>query len=107
MAIVRHFPDIDPAELQPGQMVLVDTDAPSNAKAILEIVQFCHEHGLWRADEPNLSTVFFEGRWLQRGRCYRPYPEEQQQRMEAWVEIDRRREQMPLTTSSVELTRGQ
>lgn len=107
MAIVRLLPDKDPKELAEGQVVLADSDAPSDAAAIWEIERYCREQDppLWRADELHLSTVFFEGRLLRRGRCYRPYADELRQRAESSAEIDRRVSAQPLTTSSVELTR--
>ena len=106
MAIVRMLPDVDPAEVAEGQMVLVDSDAPDNARAILEVEQWCREYGLWRADEQHLSTVFADGRLLRRARCYRPYGEEVKQRSANSAEIDRRAAAMPLTEPSARATRG-
>lgn len=109
MSIVRWSPKGDPAQIPPDQVILVDSDAPSNAAAILEIARWCHENNLERAAEASLSTVFFEGRLLRRGRGYRLSDSDRDRmKQEGRKRVERaarRLSRMKPTQSSVELTR--
>lgn len=109
MGVVRWLPDADPRSIAEDQVLLVDSDAPTEALAIFEIQLWCDEYGLRRAPELHPAVVMHEGKLLRRGRCYRPTGEELRsdaaEVARVVEEINSRLAGMPMTTSSVELTR--
>ncbi|MBI2300439.1 MAG: hypothetical protein HYU66_16110 [Armatimonadetes bacterium] len=85
--------------------IMVDSNAETNALAILEIERWCREHGLVRARENWLRTVLQGEVRVRRGVCYRPGPGTDEYR-ELEQAIEGRVANMPPTTDSMELRRG-
>ncbi|HUU86059.1 MAG TPA: hypothetical protein VM243_21385 [Phycisphaerae bacterium] len=74
MAIVK----VDPEDWKTSNTVQLDSDAPSNREALLEIDEWAAEHGFARVNEHWLRRIITQDRcWLFRGVCYRLTPEEQ------------------------------
>lgn len=106
MPIVRLLPEKDPRELAEGQVIVVYTDASTNALAIREVEEYCQEHALVRPKESVLgSGILADGTLVRRAACYRPYEDESTLKPVDYRESDRRVDNMPLTSSSVDLTR--
>jgi hypothetical protein len=104
MAIVRPS-EKDVADLPLEQPVVVDSDAPDNAHAILEIERWCHRLGLVRVKENWLRVVRTPLGDVRRAVAFRPAGDVAQEYAGLLDEIDRRAEQMALTSSSVGLRR--
>jgi len=112
MAIVRTVPEMDVnnlPELPEGSLILIDSDAPTNAQAILEVERWCRANGLWRAQEANLACVRLNGEPLRRAHCYRPYRQEIEEGLEeakrADSELSARVAAEPMGRSSVDIVR--
>jgi len=99
MSIVKIEPDIDPRCLEKGQKIKVFSDAPDNLHAILDIVRWTADYGLWKDKETHLP---YDGslRW---GWCFRPTDEEIQGRLDASERLSRRVENMGMTRPSHEI----
>ncbi|MEE9293543.1 MAG: hypothetical protein V3W34_01060 [Phycisphaerae bacterium] len=69
--------DVDPQVTSDVNIVQVDSDAPDNRDAILEIEQWASEKGFVRTNEYWLRQIVKNGRRLFRGICYRISNEEQ------------------------------
>ncbi len=102
MAIIRPTVE-EVTELQPEQPVMVDSDAPDNASAILEIERWCRDLGLARVREHWLRTLVADGTKVRRGVCYRPAGDVGEQYAEQISAIDRRVAAMPESGDSVDL----
>ncbi len=97
MSIVRIVPSEEEAK-QPERVIFVDSDAPTNARAILEVDQWCRERGLVRARESYLRTLRTpDGVLVRRAICYRPPLAEDAGAAEAMANIKRHMEAMPET----------
>jgi hypothetical protein len=105
MAIVRPSEQAV-AALELEQPIMVDSDADSNAKAILEIETWCREHQLVRVRENWLRTVREGGQTFRRGVGFRPRGDIGEQYQELIDIIEARVADMPETSNSVELKRG-
>lgn len=106
MAILRPS-EAELDGLEPEQPLMVDSDADSNAHAILEIERWCREHGLTRVQEGWLRKLSLEnGTEVYRGVCYRPGGEWDRSRTAAFAEAERTARAMPATRSSVDILRN-
>ena len=96
--------DVGRAELEQREFVKVDSDAPTNAEAILEIEEWCREYGFVRARESWLAVIARpDGNQVRRGLCYRPSAEEQRQRDLEVEVLENQVRSMPVTRPSSEL----
>lgn len=96
--------DVGQAELAQREFVKVDSDAQTNAEAILEIEEWCRKHGFVRTRENWLSVISRPGGTkVRRGLCYRPSAEEQRQRDLDLKALEDQVRSMPLTKPSAEL----
>lgn len=97
MAIVRVLPEEWETD-QPWRPVYVDSDAETNAKAIVEVQAWCRQHGLDRARENYLRTLRTEGGVLvRRAICYRPSRDMEEGAAEDFARIRRNVATMPET----------
>ncbi|HEY3246561.1 MAG TPA: hypothetical protein VGM03_24715 [Phycisphaerae bacterium] len=94
MAIVKT----DPAEWQNVNVLLIDSDAPNNDRAILEIEDWAAEHGFVRVNEYWLREIRRDGHKLFRGICYRLTEDAIRTEQESWREIKEAVASMPATT---------
>jgi hypothetical protein len=102
MAIVSIDPPVRRA-LKAGLPVLVDSNAPTNADAIIEVERWCGGNGLVRARENWLRRVQrADGTPVWRAVCYRAEPDQTKRTLER---MKRRANTMPETASSVELSK--
>jgi len=106
MPIVGVVSRRDPDDLEPGEYLLVDSDARTTARATLEIELWCREHHLSRLMGSTVDTVVQpDGTRVRRARCFQPYPQEVEQAERSRQELERRVDRMPVTVSAVELLR--
>jgi hypothetical protein len=111
MAVVGTEPEgLDVANLAPGQMVRVVSDATTNLLAVLDVEQWAREHGLLRVAEGHLAVKLTrDRRRLRCGVCYRPHEGELEAIRaavaEASAEISALVAQMPETCPSDVLLR--
>jgi hypothetical protein len=108
MAIVRPSEE-EARNLPPEQPIMVDSDAESNNRAVVEIERWCRSLGLLRVRETTLRELVIDGQAVWRGVCYRPSPvwsAAREAKMNALVEqIAADRADMPMTESSVDILR--
>jgi hypothetical protein len=69
---------IDPADWGTSNTIQLDSDAPGNREAIIEMDEWAAENGFARINEQWLRRIQRGGRQLYRGVCYRLTEEEQQ-----------------------------
>jgi len=97
MAIVQVHPAPDEA-IRLDIPLFVDSDAGTNAQAILEVDLWCEERGLVRARESYLRTLRTpEGVLLRRAICYQPPVAMERQAAEDFANIKRHVAAMPET----------
>jgi transposase-like protein len=96
MAIVA----VTPANWEEVGLVQIDSDAPSNAAAVVEIEDWAAEHGMVRTNEYWLRQLNRGNQRLFRGICYRVTEEERASRLERLRRIEERVDAMPVTPHS-------
>ena len=101
MAIVK----VDPEDWVTSNTVQLDSDAPSNREAILEIDEWAAEHGFARVNEHWLRRILRGGRQFFRGVCYRLTEEEQQSSSAACQMSAEALSQLPETTHQLDRDR--
>jgi hypothetical protein len=102
MSIVRVHPDLEQA-LRTDTPLFVDSDAETNAQAILEVDRWCQARGLVRAKENYLRTLRTpEGVLLRRAICYQPSPAMERREWEEFAEVQRHIAAMPETAPVAE-----
>lgn len=96
--------DVSLSGLKEASYVRVESDAPTNAEAILDIERWCREHGFVRTREHWLMVVDrVDGVRVRRAVCYRPAPDEEEQLQRDVAELAARVAAQPLTPSSADL----
>jgi hypothetical protein len=102
MAIVQVHPEPEEA-VRRGTPLFVDSDAATNAQAILEVDLWCRERGLVRARESYLRTLRTpEGVLLRRAVCYEPPLAMERQAAEEFANIRQHVAAMPETAPLAE-----
>ena len=86
MAIVR----IDPPEWQNANVLQIDSDAPNNQVAIMEMDQWAYEKGFARTNEYWLRRIRRNGQTIFRSICYRVEEEERATQREIIQETEAR-----------------
>ena len=86
MAIVR----IDPAEWQNANVLQLDSNAPTNQAAMLEMDQWAYENGFARTNEYWLRRIRRDNQMIFRGICYRVEEEEHATQMATLQESETR-----------------
>jgi hypothetical protein len=93
-------------DLVPEQPFNVDSDAPTNAQAILEVELWCRKRGLVRTAEASLRALRApDGKVVRRAICYLPSEATRAARDQVWEDLRQHVANMPETPSSVDLSR--
>ena len=98
MAIVK----IDPPEWEKFNVVQIDSDAPDNTRAIIEMEDWASEHGFARTNEYWLRKVRTGDRTVFRGICFRLTEEERRSNEAACLETEAALARMPVTPHLLE-----